>query len=99
MNAQLLNKCRRRVTAILCALLASGTVLSSGCLDNDISKRFRDAFSPGFTEGLTTALAADGQGAAGLRQIGTALADALGAVIQSRTPATSGSSSTSTSTP
>lgn len=93
MNVKALTKCRRCGTAILCSLLASGPFLLNGCMDEDAVKRFRDAFAPGFTEGLSTALGADGQGEAGLRQIGTALADGLGAMIQARTPASSGSSS------
>jgi hypothetical protein len=97
MNVKVLAKCRRRVTAILCSLLASGPFLLNGCMDDDAVKRFRDAFAPGLTEGLSTALGADGQGAAGLRRMGTALADGLGAIIQARTPASSGSSSGSRS--
>ena len=40
-------------------------------------------------------LEADGQGFEGLRQIGTALSEALGAVVQPRTPTSDSSSSNS----
>jgi hypothetical protein len=84
----------RRAGLQLSAALASGVLLSSGCLDSDIVKRFRDAYAPGFISGLTTALEAPGQAEAGLRELGAALADGLGAIIAPRSPATTGGSST-----
>ncbi len=80
----------RRVRLVLAATLASGAMFFNGCLDSEIGKRFRDAYATGFAEGLSMALGTPGQAEAGLRQMGQALADALGAVI---TPRSSGSSS------
>lgn len=78
---------------MLCGLLASGPFLFDGCMDDEIAKRFREAYAPGFIEGLSTALGQAGQAEAGLRRMGTALANALGAVIEPRTSASSGNSS------
>jgi len=93
MNVRLLARCRRRGTAILCVLLSSGPYLFGGCLDDAMFKRFRDAYAPGFAEGLSTAFAEPGQAEEGLRQMGTALAEALGALMQTRTPESEGGSS------
>ncbi len=80
----------RSAKIALAATLASGPLLFNGCLDSEIGKRFREAYATGFAEGLSTALGTAGQAEAGLRQMGQALADALGAVIA---PRESGSSS------
>ena len=88
----------RRIKLALTIGLTSGVFFFNGCFDSDIAKRFRDAYVPGFTQGLSTALGTAGQAEAGLRQMGVALANAIGAVIQPRTSASSsGSSGSSTS--
>ncbi|MBN2561339.1 MAG: hypothetical protein JXQ75_10460 [Phycisphaerae bacterium] len=96
-----LNRCYRRIKPALAVGLTSTALFFNGCFDSDIAKRFREAYAPGFIEGLSTALGEAGQAEAGLRQMGTALADALGAVIEPRTSVSSsgssGSSGTSTS--
>lgn len=86
----------RRAHLRLIAALASGVLLSGGCLDSEIVKRFRDAYAPGLIQGLSTAFATPGQAEEGFRQMGSALADGLGAIFQTRTPASSGSGSSST---
>jgi hypothetical protein len=88
-------RCKRRMTAFLVLAITSGSFVFQGCLDSDIAKRFRTAYAPGFTDGLSTALGQAGQTEAGLRQTGVAFAEALGSVLEPRTPA-SGSSSTTT---
>ena len=86
-----------RTKPVLAVALTASFFMFGGCLDTDIVKRFREAYAPGFTDGLTTALQAPGQAETGLRQMGTALADGLGAILQPRTSAASGSSSSSQS--
>jgi hypothetical protein len=86
-----------RMTRVLAAGLFTGVFFMEGCLDTDIAKRFREAYAPGFTSGLGTALEQPGQAETGLRQMGVALADGLGAILQPRTSASSSSSSGSSS--
>ncbi len=88
----------RRLRIVTAASLMSSVVLSlGGCWDSEIAKRFRDAYAPGAVTGLSTALGTAGQTEAGLRQMGTALADGIGAIIQPRSGTSSGSSSGSSS--
>lgn len=88
-----------RIKPILAVALATSLIAFDGCLDSDIAKRFREAYAPGFIEGLSTAVATPGQAETGLRQMGTALAEGLGAILQPRTPSSSSSGSSTTSSP
>ena len=85
----------RRIRPFLAVSLTSTGLLFNGCFDTDIAKRFREGYAPGFIQGLSTALGQVGQAEVGLRQMGVALADGLGNVIQPRTPVSSGSSGSS----
>ncbi len=85
----------RRVKHALAAGLTASGFLFNGCFDTEVAKRFREAYTPGFIQGLSTALGQAGQAEAGLRQMGVALAQALGGVIQPRTTVSSGSSGSS----
>ncbi len=85
----------RRAKRWLVVCLTSTTVMWAGCLDSDIAKRFREAYAPGFIQGLSTAFAQPGQTETGLRQMGVALATALGGIIQPRTQLSSSSSGSS----
>ena len=69
-----------------------GTALATNCMDSGIMKRFRTAYEPGLVQGLSAALGDPANSETGLRQAAGALLDGLGAVIQPRTPASSGSS-------
>ena len=90
MNRSLL-RWYKRIGLLLAASLASGTVLSDGCMDSDISKRFRETYATEWAQGMNTALSEPGQWEAGLRQMGVALSDAIAAVIDTRTPSSLGS--------
>lgn len=68
-----------------------------GCFDSDLAKRFREAYAPNLTAGLTTMLQQPGQFETGLRQTGVALAQAIGALITPLSDDSSGSSSSSSS--
>ncbi len=85
----------RRAKRWLVVCFTATTASWGGCLDSDIGKRFREAYAPGFIQGLSTAFAQPGQTETGLRQMGVALAAALGNVIQPRTQLTSSSSGSS----
>lgn len=87
----------RRIRPALVAALTTPVLFFSGCFDSDIAKRFREAYSPTFVEGLSTALEQPGQAEAGLRLMGTALAEGLGAILEPRTSASSGSSTSARS--
>lgn len=77
-------------SAVVYSLMATA-LSSTGCWESDLAKRFREAYAPGFIQGMSTALAQPGQAEAGLRQMGVALAEALGDVIQPRTTVSAGS--------
>jgi len=85
----------RRLRPFLAVSLTSTGLLFNGCFDTEIAKRFREGYAPGFIQGLSTALGQRGQAETGLRQMGVALADGLGNVIQPRTRVSSGSSGSS----
>jgi len=68
---------------------------NAGCFDSDLAKRFREAYAPNLTAGLTTMLEQPGQFETGLRQTGVALAQAIGALITPLSDDSSGSSSSS----
>ena len=87
----------RRIRPALAAALTSSVLLFNGCFDSDIIKRFREGSTETFVEGLSTALEQPGQAETGLRLMGTALAEGLGAILNPRTPASSGSSSSTSS--
>jgi hypothetical protein len=78
-----------RIKPFLAATLAASLFAFDGCLDSDIAKRFREAYAPGFISGLSTAVGTPGQAETGLRQMGTALAEGLGAILQPRTASSS----------
>ena len=88
---------RRLRVATAAGLMSSVFMPLGGCWDSEIAKRFREAYAPGFISGLSTALGTAGQAEAGLRLMGKALADGLGAIIQPRTSTSSSSSSSSSS--
>ena len=82
---------RNTMFAVVLALALSTLV---GCdLNGEVSKRFREAFIPGLTAGLTTAATNPANGETGLRQTLVALIDGLGALLQpsSTSSSTSGS--------
>jgi hypothetical protein len=85
----------RRIKPLLAACLTSATLSLGGCWDSDLAKRFREGYAPGFITGLSTALGQVGQAETGLRQMGTALAQGLGSLLQPRTSVSSGSSGSS----
>jgi hypothetical protein len=91
MKPRSLIRWNRRFGLLLAGSLASGTVLSDGCMESDIAKRFRETYATEFAQGMNTALAAPGQWEAGLRQMGIALSDAIAAVVDTRTPSSLGS--------
>jgi hypothetical protein len=81
----------KRIGLLLAASLASGTAMADGCMESDISKRFRETYATEWAQGMNTALSTPGQWEAGLRQMGVALSDAIAAVIDTRTPSSLGS--------
>ena len=98
MTTRKLARWHRRLRIATAAGLMSGVFLQlGGCWDSEISKRFREAYAPGFISGLSTALGTAGQTEEGLRLMGEALADGIGAIIEPRTSTSSSSSSGSSS--
>jgi len=98
MKTRKLARWQRRLRIATAAGLMSSVFLPlGGCWDSEISKRFREAYAPGFINGLSTALGTAGQAETGLRLMGKALADGIGAIIQPRTSTSSSSSSGSSS--
>jgi hypothetical protein len=79
----------RRIGAL--AVLMAGTLPVTSCFDSEIARRFRGAYAPGFMEGVSSAITDPANAETGLRQAWAALYDGLGAIIEPRTPATSGS--------
>lgn len=75
----------RRIHLSLMISLCASALLSTGCLDSDIAKRFREALRPDLVAGLSAALTDPFNAEIGLRQAGTAVFQAVGAVIQPRT--------------
>jgi urocanate hydratase len=82
---------KKRIGLLLAASLASGTVMSDGCIGSDIGKRFRETYATEWAQGMNTALSTPGEWETGLRQMGVALSDAIAAVIDTRTPSSLGS--------
>ena len=75
----------RRVQKSL-AYTASALLLSGpACLDSDIAKRFREGYTPGLVDGLSTFITDPENAEAGLQQTGAALFEGLGAILQPRT--------------
>jgi len=70
----------------LLAVALTGTALLpfQGCFDSELAKRFREAWGPGFIEGLSSALTDPANAEAGLRAAGAAFLSGLGAMIQPR---------------
>lgn len=66
------------------SLCASATLSFGGCLDEEIAKRFRVAFGPGFVDGVNQAIGDPANAEAGLRNAAAAFFTGLGAVIQPR---------------
>jgi hypothetical protein len=66
-----------------------------GCLDldSDLGKRFREGYAPGLVDGLSAAITDPAEAETGFRQAGVALIDAIGALLQPRTPSSAGSDS------
>lgn len=64
----------------------TSVAFSDGCFDSAIAMRFREAYAPGFTEGITTAITDSANREAGFRQAGGAVIAGVGAVIQPRKP-------------
>jgi len=80
----------------LLAAFLTTTAIASGCWDSAIAIRFREAYVPGLTAGLSSAITDPTNAESGLREAGAALVEGLGAALQPRS-ATSGSSSGSSS--
>lgn len=85
----------QRVIRVTLAVGFCGTAMEAGCLDSEIAKRFRSATEPGLVQGLSSAVGDPANSETGLRQAAQALLDGLGAIIQPRTPASSGNSNSS----
>lgn len=81
---------QRRIRLTL-AVGFCGTAMGTNCLDSDILKRFRTAYEPGLVSGLSAALEDSENAETGLREAAAALLDGLGAALQPRTSASSGS--------
>lgn len=81
---------KRRVSLVLAGSVTM-LALADGCWDSAIAVRFREAYAPGFTEGLTSAITNPADAEAGLRQAGAALLDGLGAIIQPRSSSSTNS--------
>lgn len=97
MRTRLTVRSIRRIILAALTGLAGSTLFSDGCLDSSMAKRFREASGNGFTAGLSSVLQTPDQPTDGLTQIANALADGLAAIIQPRTPSSSGSSGSTTS--
>ena len=87
---------QRRVRLTL-AVGFCGTAMGTNCLDSDIMKRFRAAYEPGLVQGLSAAIDDPANSQIGFRQAAAALLEGLGAIIQPRTPVSSGSSNSNSS--
>ena len=82
--------CRAKI-ALATALVS--TAFADGCFDSAIALRFREAYQPGLTEGLSSAITDPTNAEAGLREAGAAFLDGLGAILQPRSSSSSSSSS------
>lgn len=82
----------RRKTRLLLAMSLTILTMSTGCLDSEPAKRFREVFVPGLAAGLSAAVASPGDAESGLRTTWAALNEALAALFDLRTsPRTSSS--------
>lgn len=80
----------RKVKFLVAALIGTAPVLN-GCFDTDAFKRFREAYGPGFVEGLSMAVENPAQSQLGFRRLAQALFEGVGAVIDPRSPSSAGS--------
>ncbi|MBX3393980.1 MAG: hypothetical protein KF841_01295 [Phycisphaerae bacterium] len=85
------SKMLRKLKISAIATLVGGVPVLNGCLDSDVFKRFREAYEPGFVEGLSMAIENPAQSQLGFRRLGQALFEGLGAIIDPRTPSSAGS--------
>lgn len=79
-------KFRRCLKVILITGAVGVLPIGNGCFDSSIVKRFREAYEPGLVAGLSAAVTDPANSQIGFRQTATALFEALGAIIQPRTP-------------
>ena len=90
---------RRRNSSLLSTAfyaLAALAPLMSGCLDTDMAKRFREAFGPGFFDGISAAVDNPTAPEEGFQQSIDALLDGFAAILDTRTPPSASSGSTQT---
>ena len=74
----------RRKTKIALAAVLVSTAFADGCFDSAIALRFREAYGPGLTQGLSAAITDPSNSETGLRQASAALIEGLGAIFQPR---------------
>lgn len=80
----------KKVKFLVAAMLGCSPVLN-GCIDNDVFKRFREGYAPGFVEGLSMAVDNPAQSQLGFRKMAEAFFEGLGAIMTPRTPSSAGS--------
>ncbi|MCG8408092.1 MAG: hypothetical protein MI923_23075 [Phycisphaerales bacterium] len=81
----------RRIHLLLWIGTCGTALMTTGCLDSEIAKRFRQAVIPGLVEGWSAALLDPANAETGLRQSGAAVLEAIGSIIQPRTRVETGS--------